>query len=70
MHIVPVEKEDVRGRVPDYIWQNHATFRQCAGCHRIYWPGTHTDRANQMISSIFDDAFAVSGKIRDRKPQS
>lgn len=37
-------RDEVRGRVPDYVWQHHARYKQCPGCKRIYWPGTHVDR--------------------------
>lgn len=40
-----VDKEKVFGRVPDYVLQTQHEFRQCPGCRRIYWPGTHRERA-------------------------
>jgi uncharacterized protein with PIN domain len=38
-----VNKEGVRGQVPDYVWQTQSEFRQCPGCHRLYWGATHKE---------------------------
>ena len=51
--IAAVKKEDVYGRVPDYIWETHATFNECSLCRRIYWPGTHSIRSMEIISRLF-----------------
>ena len=37
----PVEKDDVAGRLPHYVFQNHQNFMECSQCHRLYWQGTH-----------------------------
>ena len=37
----PLTHEAARGRVPPYVWRTQETFTQCAGCRRVYWPGTH-----------------------------
>jgi uncharacterized protein len=34
----PVEVSD---RVPPYTLATQPTFRQCEGCGRVFWPGTH-----------------------------
>lgn len=39
-----VEKADIEGLVPEYVYQTHATFKRCNCCHRIYWPGSHGER--------------------------
>lgn len=54
----PIEsaaRSRVRDRVPDYVWQTQATFRQCPCCGRIYWPGTHTARSLERIRRLFDN---------------
>ncbi len=48
-----VQKDSVRKMVPDYVWESHDTFRMCALCQRIYWPGTHTRRSRDIIESLF-----------------
>jgi uncharacterized protein len=38
-----VTKDQVRGRVPEYVWQTQNEFRRCPGCRRVYWGATHRD---------------------------
>ena len=45
----PVEKEDVAGRLPHYVFQNHQTFMECSQCRRLYWRGTHW---SAMVSQL------------------
>lgn len=33
--------EAARPRVPPYVWHTQSLFRQCPGCSRVYWRGTH-----------------------------
>ena len=49
-----VNKKDVYGLVPDYIWETHDVFNQCSQCRRIYWPGSHAERSMAIIKQIFD----------------
>ena len=50
---VPVSKDAARGKVPDYVWQTSPRFTACEGCRKIYWPGTHTERAFEQIRRLF-----------------
>ena len=34
-------KEQVKDRVPPYVFQTQSQFMECIACHRIYWRGTH-----------------------------
>ncbi len=34
-------KEQVRGRVPDHVFQTQEQYVECPSCHRIYWKGMH-----------------------------
>ena len=49
-----INKNEVYGLVPDYIWETHEAFNQCNQCKRIYWPGSHAERSMELIESIFD----------------
>jgi uncharacterized protein with PIN domain len=49
----PVVREAVKGRVPDYVWQRHATFHACHQCRRIYWAGSHHERMCRRLDAIF-----------------
>jgi uncharacterized protein with PIN domain len=48
-----IEKNEIRGKVPDYIWATQETFRTCPHCRRIYWSGSHTQRSRDIIEKIF-----------------
>ena len=60
--IVNAEKDSLRGRLPDYIFEIQEQFRRCPKCDRIYWPGTHTTRSMQKMQKIFN-ACASEGRI-------
>ena len=53
--LVTVGKEEVRGDVPDYIWQTHAEFRRCHGCRRVYWSGSHAENMRHRLKADFSD---------------
>ncbi len=50
--LVPVKKEEVRGKVPFYIFQNMEHFEKCPKCGRIYWEGTHVRRLREKLTRI------------------
>jgi uncharacterized protein with PIN domain len=52
--IEPIEKESVRNRVPDYIWDTQENFQQCGRCRKIFWPGSHTRRSMGRIQRLFE----------------
>ena len=43
--LVAVEKENVAGLVPVFVYDTQSSFRRCPGCKGIFWPGTHIDNA-------------------------
>jgi len=47
-----VEKNAVRGKVPDYICETQDTFHTCSHCRRIYWPGSHIQRSRDIIKRL------------------
>jgi len=34
-------KEEVKDRVPPYVFKTQQQYMECPACHRIYWRGTH-----------------------------
>jgi len=48
-----VDRQTVKGRVPDYVWQHHARFRTCDRCRRLYWSGSHPARMEERMAAIF-----------------
>ena len=45
----PIDRSSLPGRVPEKILQLHASFVHCAGCDRVYWPGSHYDRMRAAL---------------------
>lgn len=60
----PIEKADrgeVLGLVPDYTWETNETFTRCPRCRRVYWRGSHTERALAEIRSWMQRAEEEEG---------
>ena len=36
-----VSKENVKDRVPPYVYLTQTQYVECPNCHRVYWQGTH-----------------------------
>lgn len=45
----PVERETVRDRVPQFVFENCSHFNQCEKCRKIYWQGTHQRNALRFL---------------------
>jgi hypothetical protein len=39
--LAPCTLEEVKDRVPLYVFKTHKQFVECPVCHRVYWRGTH-----------------------------
>ncbi|MEJ5357742.1 MAG: Mut7-C RNAse domain-containing protein [Desulfobacterales bacterium] len=49
--IEAVDRGDALGEVPDYVWETREIFSRCPRCRRIYWRGSHTERALREAQS-------------------
>ncbi len=47
--LMEVEKEEISGMVPDYIFASHNEFRMCLHCKRVFWRGTHIEKAQYHL---------------------
>jgi len=52
----PVDKNAVRGQVPDMGWSRHERFNTCDICRRVYWAGTHWQRMRKLLQEVLRDA--------------
>jgi uncharacterized protein with PIN domain len=50
--LVPVDREVVRRRVPQFVYASYDRFAQCPGCARIYWGATHPQRMLDELSAM------------------
>jgi len=39
--LIPLDRDQVQGRVPEHVFLHQRRFFECPGCHRVYWPGSH-----------------------------
>jgi uncharacterized protein len=39
-----VDRSEVYGQVPDYVFETVSRFRQCSRCRKLYWQGSHPER--------------------------
>ncbi|MCX7822038.1 MAG: Mut7-C RNAse domain-containing protein [Syntrophobacterales bacterium] len=42
-------REQVHGKVPEYVWHTIDEFFICPGCSKIYWSGSHVFRMNDHL---------------------
>lgn len=47
-----VEREAVKGKVPQYVYESHNSFMRCPKCKKIYWQGSHWDLVNKFLERI------------------
>lgn len=47
-----IEKEQVRLKVPEYVFKTQENFIACPKCKRIYWSGTHWGNVAQTLKEI------------------
>jgi uncharacterized protein with PIN domain len=54
--LVEAPPELVADRVPPYIHRTHARFSLCVTCDRLYWPGSHWQRIQNLVTGLRDEA--------------
>jgi uncharacterized protein with PIN domain len=47
-----VSREQVRERVPPFVFETQAQFKFCPRCGKIYWAGTHRASVVQTLNAI------------------
>jgi uncharacterized protein with PIN domain len=50
--LVEVSKEQVRERVPPYVFKTQQQYMECPACRRIYWRGTHWRAMNRRLEKL------------------
>jgi len=49
-----IPKEEVRDRVPEYVFKTVQRFFSCNTCGRVYWHGTHQEKMREKLKEIFN----------------
>lgn len=47
-----VEKDKIKDKVPDYVFNTQKDFITCPKCNRIYWQGTHWGNVSKTLEEI------------------
>ncbi len=50
--LVARTKEEVKDRVPPYVFRTQSQYMECPNCHRIYWRGTHWQAMTRRLEKI------------------
>jgi uncharacterized protein with PIN domain len=50
-----IDAEETKGKVPDYIYQNHQEFSCCPSCGKVYWAGTHYQRMTEVVERLQEE---------------
>ncbi len=45
-------RQQVKGRVPPYVFQTQDQYVECPSCHRIYWKGTHWQSMTRKLERL------------------
>jgi uncharacterized protein with PIN domain len=59
--LVERAKEEVRGRVPPYVFETQEQFMECPSCHRIYWRGTHWMAMKRVLQRLVTEEDRRAG---------
>lgn len=44
--------QEVKERVPPYVYKTQSQYMECPACHRIYWRGTHWQAMVKMLDKF------------------
>ncbi|MGQ9484295.1 MAG: Mut7-C RNAse domain-containing protein [Desulfosoma sp.] len=59
-----VAKEEIAGRVPEFVYATAPAFSRCPSCGRVYWPGSHLDKMTDHFQRIMGWNLKEAGKRR------
>lgn len=62
--LVDASADDVAARVPPGARAAFTAFRRCPGCERLYWPGSHYARLEELLARTRDLAAAAGHDSR------
>ncbi len=48
----PIEKNIIKNKVPDGVYDIQQNFWICSNCKKIYWEGTHFEKIQEFVSKL------------------
>jgi hypothetical protein len=52
--LVERSREQVKGRVPPYVFKTQDKYMECSACRRLYWRGTHWQAMNRRLDRFIE----------------
>ncbi len=52
--LVERNREQVKERVPPYVFKSKDKYMECPACHRLYWRGTHWQAMNRRLDRFIE----------------
>lgn len=52
VELTDIEKEKVKDKVPEYVFETQEHFITCPKCNRVYWQGTHWGNVTKTLEEI------------------
>jgi hypothetical protein len=46
------QREEVKDRVPSYVYKTQTQYMECPACRRIYWRGTHWEAMTRKLAKL------------------
>ncbi len=53
--LISISPENVKGRVPDYVYRTQGSFSECPKCRRVFWGGTHYERMMEDLRRVIGE---------------
>lgn len=50
--LIRVKKEDIKNKVPPYVYKTQQNFLYCKNCNKYYWRGTHYQNIKNTFHNI------------------
>lgn len=50
--LAEISREQVKERVPPYVFKTQQQYMECPACQRIYWRGTHWRAMNSRLEKL------------------
>jgi len=45
-------RDELKERIPHYVFRTQRKFQECPACHRVYWRGTHWAAMNRKLEAL------------------
>jgi uncharacterized protein with PIN domain len=58
--IEDIDKSEVEGKVPPFVFKTQERFTRCRGCGKIYWQATHRERVEVQLRDILGEIYVDS----------